>query len=106
MSESTKLHIQYRYPEERVVALFVAQYFNDTLSEKIIQAGKVYNVDQANHLAAFFWRLVDAASCDGSIQIPVEGSLIFWSEKLYNSFGGYFEQTEFAQAWEKAIDRA
>ena len=41
-----------------------------------------------------------------SLNIPCEGNAQFWTEKLYNTFGGYLDSAGFGDEWDKEIDNA
>jgi hypothetical protein len=53
----------------------------------------------------FFWRMVEK-SAEGNAHLPCEGSAQYWTEKRYNSIGGYLERAGFAAEWGDEIDKA
>lgn len=83
--------IKYKYDEEKIVALFLADVLQDELAKSIIQKGEVANADEAIHLSKFFWAMANK-SADGGVELPCEGSAQYLTEKLYNSIGGYLER--------------
>jgi hypothetical protein len=97
--------IKYRYQEEKIVALFLADVLQDELAKSIIQKGEVANADEATHLSKFFWAMVNK-SADGGVELPCEGSAQYWTEKLYNSIGGYLESAWYEARWNEEIDKA
>jgi len=97
--------IEYSYNEEKVVALFLADELGDSLAKKIIQKGEVANKTEAIHLSKFFWAMVNR-SAEGGVEMPCEGSSQYWTEKLYNSFGGYLERTGYEEQWNEEVDKA
>lgn len=97
--------IEYRYDEEKTVALFLADLLGDEPAKGIIQKGGVANADEATHLSKFFWAMVNK-SADGGVELPCEGSTQYWTEKLYNSIGGYLERAGYEAQWNEEIDRA
>lgn len=97
--------INYRYDEEKIVALFLADVLQDELAERIIQKGEVANADEAIHLSKFFWAMVNK-SAEGGVELPCEGSAQYWTEKPYSSIGGYLERAGYETQWNEEIDRA
>lgn len=100
--------IQYHYPEERIVALHFARELHDPMSEKLLLQGFVETSAEATHLSRFFWQMVEAsARRDASASpLPCEGSAQYWTEKLYNTLGGYLERAGFGHEWDTEIDKA
>ena len=97
--------IDYSYNEEKVVALFLADELGDSLAKKIIKKGEVSNKQEATHLSKFFWAMVNK-SAEGGVELPCEGSSQYWTEKLYNSLGGYLERAGYEQEWNEEVDKA
>lgn len=97
--------IKYRYEEEKIVALFFADLLRDELAKSIIQKGEVANTDEAIHLSKFFWAMVNK-SAEGGVELPCKGSSQYWTEKLYNSIGGYLERAVYEAHWNEEIDKA
>lgn len=97
--------IEYSYNEEKVVALFLANELEDSLAKKIIQKGEVINKTEAIHLSKFFWAMVNR-SAEGGLELPCEGSSQYWTEKLYNSLGGYLERVGYEEQWNEEVDKA
>lgn len=100
--------IEYKYEEEKIIALHFAGRLCDELSGKIIEKGKVTNKEEATHLSRFFWKMITRSISDNSagLPIPCEGSAEYWIEKLYNSLGGYLERAGFEEEWNTEIDNA
>lgn len=96
--------IEYKYSEEKTFALFIADELGDTLSRKIIEKDQVSSKEEAIHLSKFYWAMIDK-SAEG-ISIPCEGSAQYWTEKLYNSIGGYLERAGYEDQWNDEIDKA
>lgn len=97
--------IEYTYKEEPLVALYFARELQDSFAEKIISSGEVSSEDEAIHLSKFFWAMVNR-SATSSVNLPCEGSSQYWTEKLYNSFGGYLERIGYESIWDQEIDNA
>lgn len=97
--------IEYSFEEEKTVALFLADELDDDLAKKIIKKGKVESREEAIHLAQFFWKMVNR-SAEGGLRLPCEGSSQYWTEKLYNSIGGYLEQAGYEKEWNEELDKA
>jgi len=45
-------------------------------------------------------------SAEGNVALPCEGSSEYWTEKLYNSIGGYLEKAGYAAEWAEEFDKA
>lgn len=97
--------IEYSFVEEKTVALFMADELGDDLAKAIIDKGDVQSKEEAIHLARFFWKMVNR-SAEGGLQLPCEGSSQYWTEKLYNSIGGYLEQAGYEKEWNEELDKA
>jgi hypothetical protein len=97
--------IKYKYEEEKIVALFLAEELGDSVAKGIIEKGEVSNEVEATHLCKFFWAMVNR-SADGNINLPCEGGSQYWTEKLYNSIGGYLERAGYERIWNDEVDNA
>lgn len=97
--------IKYKYEEEKIVALYMAQELRDLLAKAIIEKGEVSNEAEATHLSKFFWAMVNL-SADGNVTLPCEGGSQYWTEKLYNSIGGYLERAGYENIWNDEVDKA
>lgn len=97
--------IEYRHEEEKVVALFLADLLCDQLARDILNKGYVSSKEEATHLGKFFWRMVNK-SAEGVTGLPCKGSTQYWTEKLYNSIGGYLENSGYGKEWNEEIDKA
>jgi hypothetical protein len=97
--------IEYRYNEERIVALLFAEELHDELAKEILLRGRVLSKEEAKHLSQFFWHMVNK-SAEGRIRLPCEGSSQYWTEKLYNSIGGYLENAGYGKEWDGEVDKA
>ena len=83
----------------------MADHLGDDLVSGIIERGAVESRAEAIHLAQFFWRMV-SVSAEGGMELPVEGSAQYWTEKLYHSLGGYLESAGYEKEWHDEQDRA
>jgi len=97
--------IEYSYKEEEIVALHFASILNNTKAEEIIKAGIVTSSEEAAILSKFFWEMINK-SADGNVKLPCEGSSQYWTEKLYNSLGGYLEKSGYDKEWNTEVDNA
>ena len=97
--------IQYQYPEEKQVALIFAEVLNDDTSKKIIECGEVSSKAEAIHISKFFWKMV-VLSAEKSVSLPFDGGTEYWTEKFYNSLGGYMVRAGFSEEWNEEIDNA
>jgi hypothetical protein len=97
--------IQYKYPEELQVALIFADYLNDLQSKEIFKRGEISSKNEAIYISKFFWKIV-TLSAEKSITLPFEGSTEYWTEKLYNSLGGYMIRAGYGEEWNEEVDNA
>jgi len=51
--------IQYKYPEEKIVAVSFALLLNDETTQTILEKGFVASRNEAIHLSQFFWRMIE-----------------------------------------------
>jgi len=97
--------IKYSHDEEKLVALYFASEIGDSLAASIIENGEVTSKEEAIYLSKFFWLMVNR-SAEGNVELPCAGGSEFWTEKLYNSIGGYLERAGFEEQWNQEIDNA
>lgn len=97
--------IEYNYNEEKIVALYFAELLNNSKAETILKGGSVSSSEDATILSKFFWEMVNK-SAEGNIVLPCEGSSEYWTEKLYNSLGGYLEKSGYEKEWNIEVDNA
>ena len=97
--------IEYSFDEERTVALLMADELGDDLAKTLLERGEVQSSEEATHLSRFFWKMVNR-SAQGGVELPCEGSSQYWTEKLYNSIGGYLENAGYEQEWNDELDKA
>ncbi len=88
--------------------LYFANELEDELALRILNSGGVQSSEEARHLSKFFWRMVDKSIEleKQNVQFPWEEITEFWTEKLYNSFGGYLESHGFGEIWNQEVDKA
>lgn len=100
--------IEYKYPEEKVVALHYAQQFNDSIVLAILEKDYAENSYQAHHLAKFFWQMVDQTVIDAEQKKDAAGytNLEACSEYIMQSFRSYFVRAGYAREWEAESDKA
>lgn len=97
--------IHYKYPEEQQVALIFAERLGNDVAKAIIEKGEVVSREEAIFLSKFFWDMVNL-SASKTVNLSVEGGSEYWTEKLYNSFGGYLYKVGFGPEWDKEVDNA
>jgi len=100
--------MEYKFDEEKLVALHFADRLDDARAKKIIEEGSVSSSQEATYLSKFFWKMVDKSVDDEAkkLPLPCDGGAEFWTEKLLNSFGGYLERVGFEVEWDNEIDNA
>ncbi len=97
--------IEYNYEEEKVVALYFANLLENSKAKEIITLGSVSSREEATILSKFFWEMINK-SAEGNITLPCDGSSQYWTEKLYNSLGGYLEKSGYEKEWNIEVDNA
>lgn len=97
--------IEYGYSEEKIVALYFASLLHNSEAERILNSGVVTTSEEATTLSKFFWQMINK-SAEGNLKLPCEGSSQYWTEKLYNSLGGYLEKVGYEKEWSIEIDKA
>lgn len=97
--------IEYRYSEEKTVALYFADLLNNSKVKEIITHGDVSSSEEATILSKFFWEMINR-SAQGDVVLPCKGSSQYWTEKLYNSIGGYLENSGYEKEWNTEVDNA
>ena len=97
--------IEYSYDEEKIVALYFADLLNNSDAKSIILKGAVSSSEEATILSKFFWQMVNK-SAEGNVPLPCKGSSKYWTEKLYNSIGGFLENSGYEEEWNAEVDKA
>ncbi|MBI3563288.1 MAG: hypothetical protein HY080_16415 [Gammaproteobacteria bacterium] len=99
--------IKYKYDGELLFAKYYANKLKDTKAMEIIESGVVKNIEEAQYLSNYFWRMVDSAIEDEKqeIRLPWGESAEFWTEKLMYSISGYLERSGYEEAWENEADK-
>jgi len=100
--------INYKYEEEKIVALYLADLLEDRKAKELLESGVVSSSEEATYLSKFFWKMVELSEEENrrSLGIPCKGNAQFWTEKLYNTFGGYLESIGYEDEWSREIDDA
>ena len=97
--------IEYSYKEEQIVALYFSDLLGNKKAKEILTLGHVSSSEEATILSKFFWDMVNK-SAEGNVVLPCEGSSQYWTEKLYNSIGGYLESSGYEKEWDTEVDNA
>lgn len=98
--------IRYRFNEEKEYLKFYAERMEDAATLAILDRGTVNNADEAEHLARFFWAMVDKSIVDEKqgMELPWPEGSEFWSEKSMRSISGYLERAGYEAIWEQVVD--
>lgn len=99
--------IKYKYPEEQKILLHYAQQFNDQETLTILEKGYLENASEAQHLASFFWKMVDQTVEDVDQGKTVAGhtDLEAWCEYIMQTLRSYFIASGFLSTWEIESDK-
>lgn len=100
--------IKYKSDEEKTMALFLAERLADAVTIEILQRGYVSNKNEARHLSHFYSQAVDQAIADekNDVTFPSQGSADYWTECLYNRFGGYMIKSGYTDIWDNETDKS
>ncbi len=100
--------IEYKFKEEKIVALFLADLLQDKKAKSLLESGEITNSADATYLSQYFWKMISLSEEENrkSLNIPCEGNAQYWTEKLYNTFGGYLDRMGYGDEWDKEVDNA
>ena len=94
--------IEYKYPEEKAVALYYAELLNDSDAMKILLNGVVNSNAAAASLTRFYWSMVDLAVKDqgkGIAVLEAEG-VEAWMEYIFHTFNGCLVSGGYEKEWD------
>lgn len=97
--------LEFKSQEEQLVAMYCCDKLEDSRAKQLLTSGVLTSSSDARHLSQFFWKMVEL-SASQSIDLTIDGSPQYWVESLYNTLGGFIEQSGFASEWQDAIDHA
>ncbi len=100
--------IKYRCDEEKQIILHYAEVLEDRKAIEIITTGSVSSPEDASHLAAFFWKMVDlsVADIDKGVSVCGQTDLEAWNEYIMDSIRSYLRKTGYAKQWDEQSDLA
>ena len=93
--------IPYNLPQEKETVLYYANLLGDKLIEEIIKADQIKNDTQAEHLARFFWVMVDASNEE---DVKTGESSEYILEKIIITFMAYFRSSGYEDIWDTVSD--
>lgn len=93
--------IPYSLPQEKEVILHYANILNDELTREIINRDLLQNRKEAEHLANFFWKMVDASNAEDK---RTGESSEYILEKIIVTFMAYFRSSGYKEEWERISD--
>ena len=100
MNEGIQL-IPYSLPQEKQIILHYANLPGDTITKEIIERDRLENNEEAEHLANFFWNMVESSNDeDGKSGKSTEYIL----EKIIITFMAYFRSSGYEEIWGKVSD--
>ncbi len=95
--------INFRDQDQKRVFVHFAKVLNDGLALAVAEHEKeISTKEEAEHLAKFYWRMVDQAVIADRNREEIEGVLGMQAimEDLINVVGGYLERIGFAEQWD------
>lgn len=93
--------IPYKLPQEKETILHYANTLNDELTKEIINRDLLQNKVEAEHLANFFWKMVDASNAEDK---KTGESSEYILEKIIITFMAYFRSSGYEEEWERISD--
>ncbi len=93
--------IPYKLPQEKETILYYAEMLGDELTAEIIEADQLSNEYQAEHLASFFWKMVDASNEEDKRSGESSEYIL---EKIIITFMAYFRSSGYEEIWENVSD--
>lgn len=93
--------IPYNLPQEKETILYYAGLLGDKLTEDIITSDQLTNESQAEHLANFFWEMVDASNEEDKKSGESSEYIL---EKIIITFMAYFRSSGYEEIWENISD--
>jgi hypothetical protein len=93
--------IEFRFEEERQIAIYYAKQIGDEVTLTILNNGVVQNAEEAVHLRIFFWNMVDLSVEDEKQKKEVPGYLKRESimEGIMQSFRRYLISNGYESEW-------
>lgn len=93
--------IQYNLPQEKETILHYADALNDDFTKEIVDRGLLQSKEEAEHLANFFWKMVDASNSEDK---KTGESSEYILEKIIITFMAYFRSSGYEEEWERISD--
>lgn len=93
--------IPYRLTEEKETILHYAKLLDDQLALEIVHQEKLQSSDEALHLAAFYWKMVDASNEEDK---KTGNNSEYILEKIIITFMAWFRSNGYEEEWEKIVD--
>lgn len=93
--------IPYNLPQEKLTILHYADLLNDSLTKEIIENDRIKSEAAAEHLANFFWSMVDESNEEDK---KTGESSEYILEKIIITFMAYFRSSGYEEVWEKVSD--
>ena len=89
--------IPYNLPQEKETILYYANLLSDTLTQEIIKSDCLKNKAQAEHLANFFWSMVDLSNKEDNKSGKSSEYIL---EKIIITFMAYFRSSGYEEVWD------
>ncbi|OZG71002.1 hypothetical protein BTA51_23135 [Hahella sp. CCB-MM4] len=104
----TSSMIEFKYNQEHQFAMYFANALNDEIALKILSTGNVDSPVDARQLSLFFWKMVDKSieMETSGVGFPWTERAEYWTEKLYNTLGGFLENIGYGEIWDEEVDNA
>lgn len=93
--------IPYKLPEEKAFILRYAKLLNDDRAESIVIRDCIQSEDEAEHLARFFWKMVERSNQEDKKNDDNSESIL---EKIVITLMAYYHSSGFEEQWETVSD--
>jgi hypothetical protein len=94
--------IEYKFPEEKDIALHYAKLLKNIDTEEILVRGFVTNKEEALKLKDFYWSMLDQSVKDQGegVEVLKREGVESWMEYIFHSFNGYFVSNGYEEEWD------
>jgi hypothetical protein len=94
--------IEFKFPEEKTIALHYADLLGNTQAKEIIESGFVNDRKQALALTEFYWAMVEESVKDqgAGLAILTNEGVEFWMEYIFHTFNGYLVSNGYEAEWD------
>lgn len=91
--------IEYKYPEEELIALHYADFLSNEKAREILEKGFVDDKVEAIVLKNFYWDMVDEVVIDrdNNFELLKDKDVELWMEYIFNSFNRFLIDSGYSE---------